>query len=255
MENYYLKNHSDKLFICLLCDKGYKIPRWWNYHIRVVHDGTLEEKDFLDLKKISKQNMINEFKNTFKIDQSQLSAHTESCLSENESVFEDKAKFKKHVKTRPNKTSREKEDETQRSKSRKAKESNSSESESDDQKKISKLSSKNVESRLKKNSLEKEIQTLRSKSRKAKESDSSESMTEDLRRITNVKKDSNQTTNSNSSSNKNSPEKENKTLRRMSRKGYEIENLSQSASGSESSGDEFNFFLEILTNFLNGFSF
>jgi hypothetical protein len=152
--------------------------------------------------------MINEFKNTFKIDQSQLSAHTESCLSENESVFEDKAKFKKHVKTRPNKTSPEKEDETQRS-----------------------------------------------KSRKAKESDSSEYMTEDLRIITNVKKDSNQTTNSNSSSNKNSPEKENKTLRRMSRKGYEIENLSQSASGSESSGDEFNFFLEILTNFLNGFSF
>ena len=60
MENYYLKKHSDKLFICLPCDKGYKMPRWWNYHIRAVHNGKLDEKDFLDLKRISKQNLTKQ---------------------------------------------------------------------------------------------------------------------------------------------------------------------------------------------------
>ena len=55
--NIYLENFADKLWVCLICDKGYVKNYWWNNHIRTIHNGNLEKEDFLDLRHITDEDM------------------------------------------------------------------------------------------------------------------------------------------------------------------------------------------------------
>jgi hypothetical protein len=40
--------HQDKNFVCFICDKGYFLKRWWDFHIDNFHGGYLSKEDFID---------------------------------------------------------------------------------------------------------------------------------------------------------------------------------------------------------------
>ena len=60
VEKKYFAKHLDKLFVCLLCHKGYKSQMWWNIHIHEKHGGHLNDEDFLDISKLALNNVNSE---------------------------------------------------------------------------------------------------------------------------------------------------------------------------------------------------